>query len=183
MSNKANKHFSKDILNIIRTTMRNSIELTHIADNKANVLLSLNALMITFLIPLTIPYFDMIVEYRLSVPLVMLVLTCLTTIYMAALVLRPAKFSHNQKALKRGNYVSPFFFGNFYKMDKEEFNLYMQGALSNKEQIRDHLSDDLHFIGTRLGKKLELIRIAFGVFLIGLIISIGLALSCIFIFG
>ncbi len=27
--------FSKDTLNIIRTTMRNNIELTHIADNKA----------------------------------------------------------------------------------------------------------------------------------------------------
>ena len=33
---------SKEVLNVIRTTQRNNIELTNIADNKANMLLSLN---------------------------------------------------------------------------------------------------------------------------------------------
>ena len=44
---KKKENLEKGLLNIIRTTMRNNIVLTHIADNKANVLLSLNALMIT----------------------------------------------------------------------------------------------------------------------------------------
>ena len=183
MEDKKQKNFSKDILNIIRTTMRNSIELTHIADNKANVLLSLNALMITFLIPFTIPYFDFVLKYRLAIPLVLLVLTCLITIYITALVLKPGKFSQNHKVLNNGNYVSPFFFGNFYKMNREEFNLYFQGALSKKEMIKGHLADDLHFIGSRLGKKMELIRLAFSIFLVGLIASICLALVCLFTYG
>ena len=176
------KKFSKDIQNIIRTTMRNSIELTHIADNKANVLLSLNALMLTFLIPLTIPYFNIIEEYRLVIPLTILVTTCLVTIYMAALVLRPSKFSRNDHALKEEFQVSPFFFGNFYKMNRQDFTLYMESAVARKEKVNGHLADDLHFIGSTLGKKMELIRIAFSVFLTGIFLSIIGSAFCIYLF-
>ena len=183
MEQKQKKKFSKDTLNIIRTTMRNSIELTHIADNKANVLLSLNALMITFLIPFTIPYFDIISEYNLGYALTLLVLTCLITIYMSALVLKPGKFKQYQKDLERGIFVSPFFFGNFYKMNKEEFNLYIQNAVSKNEMVKTHLADDLHWIGSILGKKMELIRIAFSIFLTGLFISIAMALMCLYIYS
>ena len=41
----------KKTIDIIRTTQRNNIDLTAIADNKANVLLSLNALIIAALVP------------------------------------------------------------------------------------------------------------------------------------
>ena len=161
--------------------MRNSIELTHIADNKANVLLSLNALMLTFLIPLTIPYFNMIEEYNLVVPLILLVTTCLVTIYMSALVLRPTKFAPNSREIKDGFQASPFFFGNFYKMNRKEFNLYMESAVSNQEQVNGHLADDLHFIGSTLGKKMELIRIAFSIFLSGLFLSIIISAICMYL--
>ncbi|MEZ4957629.1 MAG: hypothetical protein R2825_28985 [Saprospiraceae bacterium] len=50
MKDKTNKKdkLTKETINIMRTTQRNNVELTHIADNKANVLLSLNAIMLTF---------------------------------------------------------------------------------------------------------------------------------------
>lgn len=162
--------------------MRNSIELTHIADNKANVLLSLNALMLTFLIPITIPYFNIIEEYRLIFPMMLLVSTCLITIYISALVLKPSKFSHNQKQQRKGFRVSPFFFGNFYKMNREEFGVYMESAVSKKERVNSHLADDLHFIGTTLGKKMELIRIAFSIFMIGLFVSILMSILCVYLY-
>ena len=59
---KIGPKLSKETVNIIRTTQRNNIELTHIADNKANVLLSLNAIMITFLIPLILSNVNIILE-------------------------------------------------------------------------------------------------------------------------
>ena len=46
---------NKNSLAVLRTTLRNNIELTSIADNKANVLLSLNALMLTFFGPIDYP--------------------------------------------------------------------------------------------------------------------------------
>ena len=77
--------------------MRNNIELTHIADNKANVLLSLNALMITFLVPFVVPNFESIKEFNLVFPLGLIVITAFVTIYISTLVLKPSKFNQNKK--------------------------------------------------------------------------------------
>jgi len=159
---------SKDVVNIIRTTMRNNIELTHIADNKANVLLSLNALMLTFFIPLAVPYREVIEQHRLFIPIGIFVITCLLTIYISSLVLKPGKFFRNQGNLKDGIPISPFFFGNFYKMSQEEYKEYLAGRIDDAGQIKVHLTEDLHYLGTRLGRKMELVRIAFNIFKIGI---------------
>lgn len=179
---KKEKKISKDVLNIIRTTMRNNIELTHIADNKANVLLSLNALMITFLVPFIVPNFDLITQFHLVVPISLLVITAFITIYIAALVLKPGRFNQNRKLVKKGKYVSPFFFGNYFEMNKDEFSEYIRGALSDNKQIKEHLTEDLHYIGSRLGRKMTLVRLAFNVFIIGFFSSISLTIALIFIF-
>lgn len=178
-----NKKLNKDILNIIRTTMRNNIELTHIADNKANVLLSLSALMITFLLPIMIPYVDTIVHYKLGFPLGLLVLTCFVTIYISALVLKPGNFKYNKDRLEKGKRVSPFFFGNFYKMDRKEYRTYLQESLADNDAVRIHITEDLHYVGARLGVKMSLIRIAFNIFMIGLFTSVTIAVAFMFLFG
>ncbi len=172
---KIKAKLGKDVLNIIRTTMRNSIELTHIADNKANVLLSLNALMLTFLVPLVIPYLDIIKEYKLWIPLLVLVGTCLVTIYITVLVLKPSKFYVGSKEMKNGANLSPFFFGNFYKMTKDEYTDYIKQEVARGESVRNHLAGDLHYLGVRLGHKMHLMRMAFHIFLTGLFISIILS--------
>ncbi len=177
---KKPKKISKGVLNIIRTTMRNNIELTHIADNKANVLLSLNALMITFLVPFVVPNFEAIKTFHLVFPLGLLVVTAFVTIYISTLVLKPSKFDQNQKLVKKGKYVSPFFFGNFFQMNKEEFSVYIKNALSDNDLIREHLTEDLHYIGSRLGRKMTLVRLAFNVFILGFFSSISLAILLIY---
>ncbi len=173
---KKNKKLPKDVLNIIRTTMRNNIELTNIADNKANVLLSINALMLTFLIPFLIPYVDIIKHYRLSIPLSILVISGFITIYLSALVLKPGKFFANAKSIKKGHAASPFFFGNFYKMSKEDYRIYVNKEVAEGLAVKNHLSDDLHYIGSRLGRKMELIRIAFNIFMFGFFTSLTLSI-------
>ena len=75
--------FSKNTIGLLRTTLRNNTELTSIADNKANVLLSLNALMLTFFVPLVLPNIDLVQQYKLTIPLMTFVVTCVLTIYIA----------------------------------------------------------------------------------------------------
>lgn len=182
MEEKKKRKISKDVLNIIRTTMRNNIELTHIADNKANVLLSLNALMLTFLIPLVIPYAEIVKDLNLVYPLAILVMTSLIVIYLSTLVLKPSDFDSKQKEIDKGKYVSPFFFGNFYKLSRSQFGEYVDSAISDNEKMSRYITDDLHYIGSRLGYKLSTIRLAFNVFIVGLIVSIILSIILIFIF-
>ena len=174
---KKNKKLSKDVLNIIRTTMRNNIELTNIADNKANVLLSISSLMLTFLIPFLIPYMDMVKHYYLWVPLLILVITCLITIYIATLVLKPGKFFQNLGDLEKGRRISPFFFGNFYKMTPDEYRDYIDAEIVEGRAVRTHLTADFYYVGSRLGKKMELMRMAFNIFMFGFFTAIVLSVA------
>ena len=167
------KKLSKETVNIIRTTQRNNIELTHIADNKANVLLSLNAIMITFLIPLIIPHVDIIFEKYLFIPIAIMAVTCFSTIYIAAIVLKPSKFDNFRDQMGSETRFSPFFFGNFYTMEADDFFKYIGESLSDTNMVKKHLAQDLYYVGKRLGYKMTWIRRAFNLFLAGLFLTIS----------
>ena len=163
---------NKETINIIRTTQRNNIDLTQLADNKANVLLSLNAIMITFLIPLILPNIDVVIEKNLFLPLVIFAITCFATILISAIVLKPSTFDRFRDNAATGGRPSPFFFGNFYKMTRNEFFDYMKEALVENETVRTHFAEDLFFVGRRLAFKMTWIRRAFNIFLVGLFLTL-----------
>ena len=182
LQKKKKKKFSKDIVNIIRTTQRNNIELTHIADNKANVLLSLNALMITFLVPMVLANASMIIEKLLYIPLVILSVTCFSTIYIATIVLKPSRFENFRDEKDKTKNFSPFFFGNFYKMEAADFQTFLDKQLSKENMVPNHFAKDLFYVGKRLGFKMTWIRRAFNLFLIGLFLSLFSLLAVLFLF-
>jgi len=169
-----NSKLSKQTINIIRTTQRNNIDLTQLADNKANVLLSLNAIMITFLLPLILSNLEAIFQGYLYIPLIILAVTCFSTIYISAIVLKPNRLDEYRASPTDDPdaQFSPFFFGNFYKMKPEEFFDYMEEALSKTELVKAHLSQDMYYIGRRLGQKMNNIRLAFNIFLSGLFLTL-----------
>ncbi|RMG78568.1 MAG: hypothetical protein D6714_17780 [Bacteroidetes bacterium] len=172
MRDKLSVKLSKDIVNIIRTTQRNNIELTHIADNKANVLMSISALMITFLLPLVLSNMSSIMSHFLYIPLAILTLTCFTTICIAAIVLKPSRLENFHDPHTGDHNASPFFFGNYYKMTPAQFYDYIEAQLSEKETIRLHLVQDMYFIGRRLAFKMTWIRRAFNIFILGIFLSL-----------
>ena len=114
---------AKQTINIIRTTQRNNIDLTAIADNKANVLLSLNAIIIAALIPIVIANLDIVFDKMLIVPLVILAVTSFITIYLSAAVLKPSNFDRMRSSPNPDAESSPFFFGNFYKIEQKKVYL------------------------------------------------------------
>jgi hypothetical protein len=179
---KATK-LNKEVLNIIRTTMRNHIDLTQIADNKANVLLSLNALMLTFLAPFMLPYYEMISANKLYISIGIMVITSMITIYIAIQALKPGKFNKSKGLLKKQNIASPFFFGNFYAMSKTDFQEYLSEAMRTNEKITEYVTEDLYYLGLSLGRKMLLVRRAFSIFTIGFFTSVITALLLIFIYG
>ena len=94
-------------------------------------------------------------------------------------VLRPSNFDKFIEGLDPSMKVSPFFFGNFYKMDAEEFFQYLKESASEPALVKAHLAQDLYYIGRRLGNKMTWVRQAFDIFLIGIfltLISTGIVL-------
>lgn len=173
----------KDVTNIIRTALRNNIELTSVADNKANTLLTLNALMVTFLFPLAAANIEFVLESKLGLPLAIMILTSLITIFMATVALKPGNFAviRDQK-VEQGRNFSPFFFGNIYTMERSEYLPYMKQALENRDDIREFMADDLFYTGKRLGIKMTIIKRAFNVFIVGLGSTVSIAVLILFLF-
>lgn len=171
---KKNKSLSNKMINIIRTTQRNNIDLTAIADNKANVLLSLNAIMITCLVPVVFAYIEIVMEEMLFVPLIVLAVNCFITIYLSAKVLKPSDFDEYKMSLnnEEDSRLSPFFFGNFYKMEAKAYYAYMKQSLKDEEMLKGHLAQDLYYVGKRLGNKMEMIRKAFNLFIFGIFLTL-----------
>lgn len=167
MSEKLPK-FSKGTINIIRTTLRNNIELTNIADNKANMLLSLNGIMISILVPLVLSNSDLVWKKYMYIPLIMFVLTCFSTMYISTMVLRPSNFENFKDKLLDQTEFSPFFFGNFFKMEPQEFFNYLNESMGDKDKMKMYLAQDLYFVGKRLGFKMQWVRIAFSIFITGI---------------
>ncbi|MEO1260464.1 MAG: Pycsar system effector family protein [Bacteroidota bacterium] len=164
--------FNKDTVNVIRTTQRNNVELTHLADNKANVLLSLNAIMLTFLIPNVVSNTDFIIERHLLIPLVILAATCFSTIYISTIVLKPSRFENPRYFFNKYKNHSPLFFGNIYRMTSQEFYDSLDETFADDKNIMETLKQNLFYSGKRLGYKMTWIRRAFNIFLIGMFLSI-----------
>lgn len=162
---------SKRTVNVFRTTQRNNIDLTAIADNKASVLLSLNALMITVMAPMLISNSDLILEKSLVIPLLILGVTCLTTMYLAARVLKPSYFENVGFREGAENAPSPFFFGNFYRMEPDDFYSFIEDNISDEDLLKSHLIQDLYFVGRRLGFKMTQIKMAFNIFIGGVFLT------------
>lgn len=168
-----NKGIKKDSLNIIRTIYRNNIHLTNIADNKANILLSLNSLMITFLIPIVLSNLQIILQENLYIPLITLSGTCIVTIILAAITTRPIEMG--KQDISSGDVVqkSPFFFGNYYKMKIENYMDLLENAIVDPVLTKDYIKLDLYFMGKGLGEKYSKIRTCYNVFISGLLISVA----------
>lgn len=181
---KKKKGLSKKTINIIRTAQRNNIDLTAIADNKANVLLSLNAIMITCLVPIIFAYLDIVLANKhLFVPLLILGVTCFITIYLSAQVLKPVNFNSFKLSVRDEEDCSPYFFGNFYQMEAKEYYQHMKTSLENPQLIEEHLAQDLYYVGKRLGDKMALTRKAFNIFIAGIFFTLLSLVGGLFLFS
>ncbi len=155
---------------MFRLTARNQINLSSIADNKANILISINTIVLTVLVSIGI---GKISDYPvITFPAIIFTSTCLATIIFAILSTRPkissGKFSKEDIQNKRINLL---FFGNFYKMDMDEYEWAVKEMMDDQNYLYSSMIRDQYSLGKVIGQKYRLLRIAYTVFMIGLVIS------------
>jgi hypothetical protein len=161
-----------EVINLIRTTQRNYINLTNIADNKANILISINALMLTILLPIIFTSFEFISTNSLQFPLLCFALTCLLTIVLASLVITPFRNNTAQKKSKKETKGrSPFFFATYDDLTFEQYEELLKHTVSDKKTISNIIAKDLYHFGLTLSGKYKMIKISYTIFYNGIIIS------------
>lgn len=167
------------IQSFYRTALRNHIKLSDIADTKANILLSVNAIIISLVLANLISKLD--TNPYLTYPTAIFTLVGVVSMIMSIVATRPnitsGTFTKEDVANKDVNLT---FFGNFHKMELKEFEWAIDELVKDKDYIYSSMTKDLYFLGKVLDRKYRILRATYTVFMVGIIISViafGIALK------
>ena len=156
------------IATVFRIMAQNQANLGQMADTKANILISVNAIILSFIIG---TLFDkLLTDANLQIPVIILVTVCLLAIVFSILATRPniseGTFTKEDIANKKTNLL---FFGNFHKMGLSDYDWGMTEMLGDKNYLYSSMIKDNYFLGVVLAKKYRYLRIAYNIFMFGLI--------------
>ena len=161
----------RGIQTFYRTALRNHIKLSDIADTKANILLSVNAIIISVIIGNLFSKFD--TNAYLIWPTAVFVISSATTMVLAVIATRPnvtrGEFTKEDVENKSVNLT---FFGNFHKMELSQYQWAIKELLKDRDYIYSSLTKDLYFLGQVLDRKYRILRMTYTIFVLGTIISI-----------
>lgn len=158
---------------LFRVTLGNHTRLSGIADSKANILLSVNAIIISIALSTLIPKLDSPRNVHLVIPTFIMLMSSVITIIFAILSTRPkvTKGVFTKKDIEDKK-VNLLFFGNFYKMPLDEYQWAMNEMMKDREYLYNSMIKDLYFLGIVLEKKYRLLRVAYNFFMIGIVLSV-----------
>ncbi len=168
-----NESPDRGIQTLFRVTLKNHLTLSDIADTKANILLSVNAIIISLALSNLIPKLDNPSNAYLIYPTIIFIFFGVASMVLAVAATRPnvtsGKFTKEDVKNKKVNLL---FFGNFHKMKLAEFEWAIMELVKDKEYIYSSLTKDLYFLGLVLNRKYKLLRWTYTIFMIGIIISV-----------
>ena len=176
LSDKSNKEKSssqtgRGIETMFRVTSSNNQRLSDMADNKAQILITVNSIILSAIISLLLRRLDQ--SSYLTYPTFALLTVSVITIVVAIIATRPSippgVFTKDDIDGKKVNLL---FFGNFYKMNLEDYEAGMRSVMADYEFLYGTLIKDVYSQGVVLGRKYRLLRIAYTVFMFGLVISV-----------
>ena len=163
----------RGIETMFRVTLNNHTQLSQIADSKANILLSVNAVIISVALSTLIPKLDAPSNSHLIVPTFVMIMSSVACIILAIMSTRPkvssGTFTRKEIEEKKVNLL---FFGNFYKMPMEEYLWAMKEMMSDRQYLYDTMIKDLYYLGIVLNRKYKLLRLTYTVFTIGILASV-----------
>lgn len=172
--------YNKRAMTMFKTASRNQIDLVNIADKKAGIMITVNAILITILIPLFGSY--IIDISRFIVPAIILLITCGISIILATLATKPlSKKAPTTKDFASGN-RSLFYFENFIHLKKDEYKSAVQDLIVRDAPFENAVVTDLYDLGRILGVKYRKLTWCYWVFAIGIGLTILTFLGCLLFF-
>ena len=162
---------SRGVETMYRTTYGTNNNLSRMADSKANMMLSINTIVISIMVSNLIPRLND--NHKLVIPTALLLLTCLLSMIFATLSTRPkiteGTVTKEDIIEKRANLL---FFGNFHNMKLQDYQWGINEMLKDPEFLYNTMSKDLYFLGIVLAKKYTYLSYCYSIFMWGLIVSV-----------
>lgn len=164
---KKGKERGRDTL--YRITLRNQINLISIADQKANIIIGINAIIISLIIALLGSGFGVagsgiLKIASLPVPLIILMLFCLASAVFSIISARPVKPKTKQEGIMYSSDIDT--------MSIDEYLNSLNEIFKSEDAFYANLNIDMYYQGKSMNRKYRLLRIAYSIFITGLIISV-----------
>lgn len=161
----------KGIETMFRVSSSNHQRLSDMADNKANIMITVNSIILSAVLSLLLRRLED--QPYLTGPTFLLITVSLATMVLSILSTRPTlpggTFTMQDVIDKKVNLL---FFGNFYSMPLNEYKEAMLKLMEDKDMLYGNLIMDVFAQGIVLGKKYRLLRLAYNIFMFGLIASV-----------
>ena len=169
----------RGIETMFRVTLRNHNNLSVIADNKANIMLSINSIMLSIVLSSLASKLD--TNSELTIPTILLTSTCVISIILAVFATRPkiSTGDYSDEAFMNKK-INLLFFGNFFKLPLDKFEWGINTLMNNEDMLYSSLTKDLYFLGVVLARKYRILWYCYNIFSVGIIIT---AISFIWVFA
>ena len=172
---------SRGIETMFRTSYRTHLDLSSIADNKANIMISINGIIISVVIASVAPQLGG--NPVLLLPTGVLLLGCVVSMVYSVLAARPRVTSQvitlDDVLANRANIL---FFGNFVHLDLDDYIAGMSALVEDTDRLYTNMMRDLYFLGRVLDRKYRLLRTAYTMFMIALLSAVG-AFGAVYLLG
>ena len=161
----------RGIQTMFRTTSKNHYTLNEMVDKKANIMISVNSIILSVIIGGLLNTTN-IQSIGTVVPIFIMLVTGFISVIFAVLSIRPdtthGKFTEKEIRNREGNLL---FFGNFHGMDFRDYEWGVLEMISDQEYLYSTMIRDIYYLGQTLDKKYKHIRISLNVFMIGVALS------------
>lgn len=161
---KKKKKASRGIETMYRTTLANHLRLSEMADQKANLMISINTILVSIIMS---SFFKPVGGMEnLVIPEIMLLVVSLVTVVISLFATKP-------------NYAPPatrnvgdrpldlLFFGDYTQLTVQEYREAVRDLTSDEKRLYESLSNNIYAQGKVLHKKYRLLTVAYTFFMIG----------------
>lgn len=164
---------NRGIQSYFRSIYRVHINLSAIADNKANIMISVNAILISVLISLLSYKNISETNPQIMLPVLLFIVTGLSSLIFAVLSARP-KVSYPNKGITDKSILkrNAVFFGSFVTMKLDEYEDVMDEMFKDGSLIYGNMIRDMYFLGKVLDKKYQHLIISYNIFMIGFALTV-----------
>jgi hypothetical protein len=168
---KDNLGSARGIETVFRTSYRTHIDMSQLADNKANIMVTVNALILSISLASIAPKID--ANPWLLIPTAILLLTTLVSLFYAVQAARP-RVTNTPVSLEevRQNRANILFFGNFVHLREDEYVQGMTELLQNSDRLYLGMLRDIYSLGGVLQQKFRLLRVSYNIFMFGLALAV-----------
>ncbi len=142
---------------MLRTTQQHHVQLSLMADQKANIMIASTSILLTF-------SFANFKQQNLFWGFLALFMFAFASLILAVLAVMPRLHHHQSGSM------NPLFFGDFSAMSLDEYRGVMNEVMASDRSTYDALVADIHALGTTLrDRKYRFLTLSYRTFLVGII--------------